>query len=145
MPPSLSKKETLLAFLDRGVAMVHLDARRPGVRAPPQFAQEPCLRLNFSYKYGLPDLVIDDAGVSASLSFGGRSFHCVVPWAAVYGMSSQASGAEAVWHEDLPAEVVEQPQPRKPALAAVETDDSAPAEAEEPEAPKPRPHLRLVR
>ena len=35
-----SKKQTLLQYLQRGVTMVHLDARRPGVVVPPQYAGE---------------------------------------------------------------------------------------------------------
>ena len=143
----LSKRQTLLSYLDRGVAMLHLDARRPGVSVPAQYAQDPHLRLNLSYRYGLPDLDIGEEQVSASLSFGGRSFHCVVPWKAIFGITSQATGDGKVWPEDLPVEVVEavdEPQAaRRPALAAVESADSAPPD--EPSPPKARPHLRLVR
>ena len=37
------KRQTLLQFLERGVTMVHLDARKSGVVVPPQYAQEPHL------------------------------------------------------------------------------------------------------
>ena len=36
--------------------MIHLDARRPGVAVPSQYAQEAHLRLNLSYRYAIPDL-----------------------------------------------------------------------------------------
>ena len=54
------KKETLLAYLARGIAMVHLDARRPGVVVPSQYAMDAHLRLNLSYRYGIPDLEVSD-------------------------------------------------------------------------------------
>src|SRR5438132_12051630 len=50
------KKETLLAYLARGIAMVHLDARRAGVVVPSQYSMDAHLRLNLSYRYGIPDL-----------------------------------------------------------------------------------------
>jgi len=136
----------LLGFLERGVAMLHLDARRPGVIVPTQYAQDPHLRLNLSYRYQIPDLVIDDALVRATLSFGGRPFQCTVPWEAIFGVTSQATGDGQVWPEDLPVEVVEAAgeEQRRPALAAVKTEDDEPPE-ESPSGPRGRPNLRLVR
>jgi stringent starvation protein B len=101
------KKETLLAWLARGVTMVHLDARRPGVVVPPRYADDAHLRLNLSYRYSIPDLEVGEAAVSATLSFGGRPFHCVLPWESIFGITSQASGDGQVWPEDLPVEVVQ--------------------------------------
>jgi len=144
----VGKKETLLQFLERGVAMLHLDARRPGVAVPAQHADDPHLRINLSYRYGIPDLVIDDRRVQATLSFGGRPFQCQLPWSAVFGITSQHSGDGQVWPEDLPTEVVsaiadeEKPggaakaapkakRPSRPALVAVEgapVESAAPAD-----------------
>ena len=160
-----SKRETLLDYLQRGVTMVHLDARRVGVAVPPQFAGEAHLRLNLSYRYGIPDLVVDERRVQATLSFGGRPFQCLVPWSAIFGITSHASGDGQVWPEDLPIEVMqtlaergeqdgsETPTPergvapvRRPPLRVLENEP--PEETEPPKAdaasPK-RPHLRLVR
>jgi stringent starvation protein B len=155
----------LLAFLERGVAMVHLDARRPGVSVPQQYRDEAHLRLNLSYRYGILDFEIGDDEVRATLAFGGRSFRCVLPWDAIFGITSQTSGDGQVWPEDLPVEVAtageappsrengaaaparfEQRQ-RRPSLAAVESDPPRSVEDDRstpPDAP-PRRHLRLVR
>src|SRR5438067_1645208 len=100
------KKETLLAYLARGIAMVHLDARRPGVVVPSQYAMDAHLRLNLSYRYGIPDLDITDQRIQATLSFGGRSFRCILPWGCVFGITSHGTGDGQVWPEDLPVEVV---------------------------------------
>ena len=150
------KKEVLLAFLQRGVAMVHLDARRPGVSVPVQYRDEAHLRLNLSYRYGIPDMVIGDEQVRATLSFSGYPFYCIVPWEAVFGVTSHASGDGQVWPQDLPVEVAnaaadpERNQTRSPArypsLAAVESDSLPSADG----SPKPTAgpharHLRLVR
>jgi stringent starvation protein B len=166
-----TKKQTLAAYLERGVAMVHLDARRPGVSVPPQFAQEAHLRLNLSYRYHIPDLVVGEERVEATLSFGGVPFRCLMPWEAIFGITSHSSGDGQVWPEDLPVEVVQTmaerrdragtpPQgvpsqeasaPARPPLSAVHlAPDEAPEEHSDPGTPKapgdpPRRHLKLVR
>jgi stringent starvation protein B len=162
------KKETLLAYLARGIAMIHLDARRDGVVVPPQYAMDAHLRLNLSYRYGIPDLDISDQRVQATLSFGGRPFRCIIPWGSVFGITSHGTGDGQVWPEDLPVEVVhtmadrysnqrrqgsEAPAPAarrgKPSLAAVEGELSGQAapEKDPPASPEggQRRHLRLVR
>jgi stringent starvation protein B len=165
-----SKRQTLLAYLKAGLAMVHVDARRPGVSVPTRYTQDAHLRLNLSYRYSIPDLQIGDFEVKATLSFGGVPFLCVLPWDAIFGITSAANGDGQVWPEDLPVEVMqtmaqkhgheqtspademlpvaELPRPR-PALSAVQ---GTPEEGSAPEggsskAPDgaPRRHLRLVR
>ena len=143
------KKQTLLSYLKAGVAMVHLDARRPGVVVPERYVGDAHLRLNLSYRYSIPDLEIDDHRVQATLSFGGQPFQCILPWGAVFGITSNASGDGQVWPEDLPVEVVQTMADRdvqraRPALAAVR--EEPPEQQEQPRPPEaPRRHLRLVR
>ena len=159
-----TKKETLIGFLARGVAMVHLDARRPGVVVPSQYVSDAHLRLNLSYRYSIPDLEISEESVQATLSFGGRPFHCVLPWSCIFGITSHLTGDGQVWPEDLPVEVVhtmsdrngstrhngtaEGPPPgrQKPSLAAVdgELKEERPPQDSSSEG-GPRRHLRLVR
>ena len=159
------KKETLLAYLARGIAMVHLDARRPAVVVPPQYAMDAHLRLNLSYRYGIPDLDISEERIRATLSFGGRPFRCLIPWGSVFGITCHGTGDGQVWPEDLPVEVVHTmadrytsqrrepaasaaPRRAKPSLAAVDGDVSGqPEEKEQPGSREgaPRRHLRLVR
>jgi stringent starvation protein B len=159
-----SKKQTLLAFLQRGVAMLHLDARRPGVVVPPQYAREAHLRLNLSYRYSIADLIVDDGHVQATLSFGGMPFQCQLPWPAIFGITTHESGDGQVWPEDLPVEVMQTLSERNeherareglvarapPPLAAV-SEEPQPMEQRRPrEPPKQqdgaqRRHLRLVR
>ena len=161
------KKETLLAWLARGVTMVHADARRPGVVVPPQYAGDAHLRLNLSYRYSIPDLEVGDAEVSATLSFGGRPFHCVLPWQSIFGITSQASGDGQVWPEDLPVEVMQTfaerhgqppredgmptpagstPSRGRPSLLPIEGELKEEEAAEsKPQDGAPRRHLRLVR
>lgn len=168
--PAPSKKQTLLQFLVRGVTMVHLDARRPGVQVPPQFTGEAHLRLNLSYRYQIPNFEVGDAQVDATLSFGGSPFHCVLPWESIFGITSHAAGDGQVWPEDLPTEVMQtlatRPERdrndpsgtppdgtaprRRPALVKIEGEEqpqSGEDEARDParEQEAPKRHLRLVR
>ena len=156
-----SKKQTLLQYLQRGVAMVHLDARRPGVVVPPQYATDAHLRLNLSYRYSIPDFEIDDRRVQATLSFSGTPFQCILPWESIFGITSHGGDGQ-VWPEDLPTEVMrtlghperaapartERPglvalsgEPRTPDRPPAEARDASPASGDSPR----RPHLRLVR
>lgn len=147
------KKQTLLGYLSRGVAMVHLDARRSGVTVPPQYAQEAHLRLNLSYRYSIPDLELSEEHVQATLSFGGRPFQCILPWDSIFGITCQASGDGQVWPEDLPSEVKETADRRRrestvraarPSLSAL-PGGSEGRQADQAKTPDNRPHLRLVR
>ena len=149
-----NKKQVLLAFLERGVAMIHLDARRPGVQVPLQHREEAHLRLNLCYRYRIPDFDIADAGVQATLSFGGHPFLCVLPWESIFGITSQANGDGQVWPEDLPVEVSAAPaqeaakESQRPTLTAVESDGptaAPPGPSAKPQEGGPRGHLRLVR
>ena len=153
---SADKKQTLLAFLQRGVAMVHLDARQPGVEVPPQFTSDAHLRLNLSYRYGIPDFEVRDDRVQATLSFGGQPFFCVLPWEAVFAVTSSGTGEGQVWPEDLPTEAARgftprQPPRPRPQLMAVddELEEELPPDERAPQppgdGPRPAPHLRLVR
>ena len=158
MGRSPDKKQTLLGYLARGVAMVHLDARRAGVVVPPQYVQDAHLRLNLSYRYSIPDLAIFDDRVQATLSFGGRPFQCVLPWESIFGITCQASGDGQVWPEDLPSEVKESADRRRregpirpaatarPSLSAVPGGSERRQPAEDAaKSSEGRPHLRLVR
>jgi stringent starvation protein B len=143
------KKQTLISYLRRGVAMVHLDARRPGVVVPQRYIGDAHLRLNLSFRYAIPDFDIDDRRIQATLSFSGQPFQCILPWEAVFGITSSASGDGQVWPEDLPVEVVQTlasgVDERGARLAAVKEEPAQEEARAKPPDGSPRPHLRLVR
>jgi stringent starvation protein B len=160
------KKELLLAALDQGMVMIHLDARRPGVLVPPHLRNESHLRLNLSYRFEPQDLSVSDWGIRSTLSFSGTRFTIAVPWSALFAIASHVT-KELFWMypDDMPPELVQDtkvttkvstqemvaaPPPVEPRPRAVlrEVPGEKDAEPEGPrdEPPPPRKgHLRLVK
>jgi stringent starvation protein B len=102
------KKQRLLDALDRGMVMIHLDARRPGVLVPESLRDEFHLRLNLSYRFDPPDLTVGEWGVRCTLSFGGRRFKVGVPWSALFAITSHVTQEFWMYPDDMPAEVIQQ-------------------------------------
>jgi stringent starvation protein B len=102
------KKDRLLWVLARGMAMIHLDARRPGVVVPDPLRSEAHLRLNLSYRFEPPDLAIGDWGVRCTLSFSGKRFTVAIPWSALFAITSLAAKEFWMFPEDMPRELLEQ-------------------------------------
>jgi stringent starvation protein B len=147
------KKERLLLALDRGMVMVHLDARRPGVLVPPELRTEAHLRLNLSYRFKPSDLSVGEWGLRSTLSFSGTRFTVAVPWSAVFAISSQTSREFWMFPEDMPPELtgtagarLAPPPALAPRLRRLSPETSA-AEANGSEEPRPRArgHLRVVK
>lgn len=140
------KQAVLDRLVTEGVVMLHLDARRPGVKVPTHLKNEMQLRLNFNHLRGKRDLAINGWGVRESLSFGGIWSQVAVPWSAIYALS--AEGKEPlVFPEDLPEEMVEAALARlqREGASAEEAPSSRPARSVRPrpaavaEAPPPAP------
>ncbi|MES2384500.1 MAG: hypothetical protein V4593_08120 [Pseudomonadota bacterium] len=119
-------KQTVLQNLleDGSDVFVHLDPRRPGTLVPSCYASDKSLVLQLGYNLAIPipDLVIEDDGFGATLSFGGCPIWCMIPWGSVYGMASRLGSI--VWPEDLPkdldrvAPMLPPPAPRAAGTAA---------------------------
>jgi stringent starvation protein B len=101
-----TKKELLERMLERGMAMIHLDARRADVDVPLQYRSDPQLRLNLSYRFQGGDLHVDGDGVRATLSFSGIPHTCVVPFDAVFAMVSHITGESFFFPTDAPPEAL---------------------------------------
>jgi hypothetical protein len=55
----------------------------------------------------IPDLTIDDEGISCTLSFNRSPFWCRIPWSAIYALIGEG-GRGGVWPEDVPPELQQQ-------------------------------------
>src|SRR5580692_1158151 len=100
------KKDVALALLERSSLSVHLDPRPAAVVVPPWFKKQPqlVLQIGLNMPVPIPDLRLDDDGMSCTLSFNRSPFFCAVPWAAVFAMVGE-DGRGMVWPDDVPVEV----------------------------------------
>lgn len=150
---------------------IHLDPRREGVVVPQWFTGQPqlVLQVGLNMAIPIPDLKVDEKGISCTLSFNRAPFWCCIPWKAIYALVGE-DGRGGVWAEDVPPEIQlqrqgqpqKQPTKRKPPkLAAVgsrprEEEGAEVAEeaaqpaakrpelSEVPRGPRPVPRLRPV-
>jgi hypothetical protein len=108
-PPD--KRETINKLLDRGPVLIHLDARREGVVVPAAHAKDAdlVLRIGHDLSPPVPDLVVDAHGISATLTFSSKGFHCVIPWAALYGAMHEGDERGTVWAADVPDDIMSAP------------------------------------
>ena len=83
--------------------LVHLDARHEGVHVPQHLSGSPNLALKLSYKFQ-GEVKHDDEVITAFLKFKGEYFQCIIPWSAVWGISS-SEGESRVWISELPKEL----------------------------------------
>ncbi len=90
----------------RGSVFVHLDPRLEGVKAPAWLSRQPqlVLQIGLDLPIPIPDLRIDEEGISATLSFSRTPYACVVPWDSVFALVGE-DGRGMVWPEDLPVEI----------------------------------------
>jgi stringent starvation protein B len=148
LPP---KKEVALALLERSKVSVHLDPRKPGVTVPIHFRKQPQLVLDIGLNTAIPipDLRLDEEGMSCTLSFSRQPFYCVIPWPSIFAMVGD-DGRGMVWPDDVPPEIAqqapvrptEQPAPRarpqaaKRALEPVPSEPAAAAPQEKAKAKK---------
>jgi stringent starvation protein B len=105
LPP---KKEVALALLERSSVHVHLDPRAAGVVVPPWFKRQPqlILQIGLNMPVPIPDLRLDEEGMSCTLSFQRSPFYCVVPWPSVFAMVGE-DGRGMVWPDDVPPEIAD--------------------------------------
>jgi stringent starvation protein B len=159
------KKDRLLAALDKGMVMIHLDARRPGVLVPASLRNERHLRLNLSYRFEPPDLTVGEWGVRCTLSFSGSRFTVAVPWSALFAIRSHSTEELWIYPDDMPPELIQatiplksetEDEPRgstKALLREVAAEPvrpppeaSAPDKpTDDPPKPRGRGHLRVVK
>ncbi len=117
--PPPPKKDVALALLERSSISVHLDPRPTAVIVPPGFKKQPqlVLQVGLNMPVPIPDLRLDDDGMSCTLSFSRTPFFCVVPWSSVFAMVGEDARG-AVWPDDVPVEVTRSAQERAPEGAA---------------------------
>lgn len=103
LPP---KKEVALALLERSSVHIHLDPRLSGVVVPTWFKKQAqlVLQIGLNMPVPIPDLRLDDEGMSCTLSFNRSPFFCFVPWSSVFAMVGEDKRG-MVWPDDVPPEI----------------------------------------
>jgi stringent starvation protein B len=144
------KKDVALALLEQSTVYVHLDPRSERVHVPIWFKKQPqlVLQIGLNMAVPIPDLQVDDEGLSCTLSFSRTPHFCQIPWSVVFALVGE-NGRGMVWPDDVPPEVTaqaenqardkakaEETQGRLRAVQALPAED-APAAA--PKKRKPRP------
>jgi stringent starvation protein B len=148
------KRARLNEVLERGVAMIHVDARREGVDVPAALRADLHLRLNLSYRFQPSDLAVSDWGVRETLSFGSNAFPCAVPWSAIFAVSNQ----QKVWvfPRDIPEELLgdfaraaeaarEEDRAALRVVTPVDSPAVSAANGKSSSGRDPRPRLRLIK
>src|SRR5262245_8820662 len=135
------KKDVALALLEQASVFVHLDPRADKVFVPPWLKRQPqlVLQIGLNMAIPIPDLEVDEAGLSCTLSFNRSPHHCQIPWNAVFALVGD-NGRGMVWPDDVPpegaaeAEKQAKAQQAKAKMSAVPAVAPAPAPAPAPEA-----------
>ena len=103
------KKDVALALLEQSTVFVHLDPRSERVHVPVWFKKQPqlVLQIGLNMAVPIPDLQVDDEGLSCTLSFSRTPHFCQIPWAVVFALVGD-NGRGMVWPDDVPPEVTAQ-------------------------------------
>lgn len=90
---------------------IHLDPRRPDVVVPKWFMGQPqlVLQVGLNMAIPIPDLRVEDDGITCTLSFNRAPFWCKIPWTAIYALVGE-DGRGGVWPDDVPPEIQLQQQ-----------------------------------
>ena len=101
-----TKQDAFNAFFGEGLVSIHLDARREGVDVPDEFAVNRHLVLQYGQNMPIPipDLKVNDEGITATLSFRRIPHRTFVPWSAVYIVACN-DGRGILYYEDVPEDV----------------------------------------
>jgi stringent starvation protein B len=126
------KKDVALELLKQATVYVHLDPRGEKVQVPAWFKKQPqlVLQIGLNMPIPIPDLQVDDDGLSCSLSFNRSPYFCVIPWASVFALVGE-NGRGMVWPDDVPSEVqaAAEKQAKQAKLASVPSPAPAAAAA----------------
>lgn len=144
LPP---KKDVATALLQGPSLYIHLDPRKPEVLVPEYFKKQHqlVLQVGLNMAIPIPDLRVEDDGITCTLSFNRKPFWCRLPWTAVFALVGEDMKG-MVWPDDVPAEVAADAKP-PPVAEAKSQRPRAPRDTRRrtaPEAVPPPKKLAVV-
>jgi len=147
-----NKHDILVQLLSEGDAMVCLDARHPEVDVPNTHKDNPALSLVFNLNFKRP-FDIQETGIFAILTFGGRPHKCVIPFTAVWSIHEPESKKGQVWEESFPKDlklqvgtnVKEASFESEPLLKEVKVQPKISKKTQSTCSKKDRSHLRVIK
>ena len=147
-----NKYDILVQLLSEGDAMVCLDARHSEVDVPNTHKDNPALSLVFNLNFRRP-LDVQETGIFATLSFGGRPQKCIIPFEAVWAIHEPESKKGQVWEESFPkdlklqvgANVKEASLESVPPLMNVKISSKISKKWQSSRSKKDRSHLRVIK
>ena len=147
-----NKYDFLIQLLSEGDAMVSLDARFPTVDVPGTYKDDSALSLVFNLNFRRP-FDVQETGIFATLSFGGRPHKCVIPFEAVWSIHEPESKKGQVWEESFPkdlklqvgANVKEASLESVPPLMNVKISSKISKKGQSSRSKKDRGHLRVIK
>lgn len=105
-----AKHDLFNAILKQGLTcMVDFTPRHPGVIIPEYLHTQQSVQFKFD-SIRCRDIVADEKGVCAGMTFSGRHYTIYVPWTAAYCISFDVDGSPRgiIYQDDIPASVVDQ-------------------------------------
>jgi len=147
-----NKYDILVQLLSEGDAMVCLDARHSEVDVPNTHKDNPALSLVCNLNFRRP-FDVQETGIFATLSFGGRPHKCVIPFEAVWAIHEPESKKGQVWEASFPkdlklqvgANVKEASLESEPPLMKVEVQSKISKKGQSSRSKKDRSHLRVIK
>jgi stringent starvation protein B len=134
------KKDVALALLEQASVFVHLDPRTDKVFVPPWFKRQPqlVLQIGLNMAIPIPDLEVNDVGLSCTLSFNRSPHKCQIPWSAVFALVGD-NNRGMVWPDDVPPEVTAEAEKQAKAQQAKAKMAAVPAPAAAADATPAKP------
>jgi hypothetical protein len=107
-PAEPSKADVALEWIASGLLRVHFDATSTNNVIVPKHLRDQVsciLEFGFDMPRPIPDLKVDQDGISGTLSFPGFHEWVIVHWEAVFAIASPSTDRVAFWLNDAPASV----------------------------------------
>ena len=114
-----TKREVVTQMLRSGVVRLVVNGKHPGVKVPEAHRTMP-LVLDIGHEWALEvpilDFLVDDEGISGTLSFSRTPHVVMVPWGALL-IAVQGDQAQVAW----PSTDAEAPEPKRGGLSLVKS------------------------